>query len=99
MNRTIYNLIYIKEYHRKSVETWNSNVIVTHLGPGSGSSFKDYFQAVANARVVGLEIAHLVNSMVTVCAYIFFHSWYFRLIYYSHSISATERNIDIITNL
>lgn len=40
------------------------NVIVTHWGPGAGSSFTDYFQAVANTRVIGLEIAYLVNTIV-----------------------------------
>ena len=40
------------------------NVIVTHWGPGSGSNILDYFQAVANARVVGLEVAFLINTLV-----------------------------------
>lgn len=40
------------------------NVIITHWGPGSGSSALDYSQGIANIRVVGLEIAFLVNTMV-----------------------------------
>lgn len=40
------------------------NVIVTHWGSGSGCSNKDYSQAIANIRVVGLEIAYLVNTLV-----------------------------------
>lgn len=37
------------------------NVIVTHWGNGANVG---YVQAVANTRLVGLEIALLVNTMV-----------------------------------
>ena len=37
------------------------NVIITHWGNGANVN---YIQAVANTRLVGLEIALLVNTMV-----------------------------------
>lgn len=37
---------------------------MTHWGSGSGSNLLDYFQAVANSRVVGLEVAFLINALV-----------------------------------
>ena len=40
------------------------NVILSHWGPGAGTSLLFYAQAYSNTRVVGLEIAFLVNSIL-----------------------------------
>jgi len=41
------------------------NVIMTHWGPGaSGTQILDFLYVVANSRVVGLEIAYLVNTLL-----------------------------------
>lgn len=41
----------------------NYNVIIVHWGEGSRV---DYVKAVANTRLVGLEIAHLVRTLVVI---------------------------------
>ena len=57
------------------LENGDYNVVVVHWGAGA---YTTYGQAVANTRLVGLEIAYLVNTMI-VCApavmsWVVFHS-------------------------
>ena len=47
------------------------NVIIVNWG---GGSLPMYSQATANTRVVGLEIAYMVNTMI-VCNILFYISW------------------------